>query len=45
MSWPINPLVHDLRHWFEPNHRERFIQLLDAHLPDWRNRKRGKVGK
>lgn len=32
-------VVHELLHLFEPNHGERFIQLLDAHLPDWRGRK------
>lgn len=32
-------IVHELMHIFEPNHGERFIRLLDTHLPDWRVRK------
>lgn len=33
-------IVHELMHIFEPNHGERFFKLLDAHLPDWRVRKK-----
>ena len=33
-------LVHELLHLYERNHNERFKQLLDRYLPDWRIRKR-----
>ncbi|NEX19768.1 M48 family metallopeptidase [Thiorhodococcus mannitoliphagus] len=29
-------LVHELAHLLERHHNERFIALLDAHLPSWR---------
>jgi predicted metal-dependent hydrolase len=31
-------IVHELSHFFERNHGERFISVMDAHLPDWRGR-------
>lgn len=32
-------VVHELIHLIEPLHGERFVSLMDAHLPDWRRRK------
>lgn len=32
-------LVHEMLHYFERHHNERFIQLMDSHLPDWRSRR------
>jgi len=32
-------LVHEMIHFFERHHTERFSQLMDYHLPDWRLRK------
>ena len=29
-------VVHELLHLIEPHHNERFISLLDQHLPNWR---------
>ncbi len=29
-------VVHELVHLIEPTHRERFIALMDRHLPHWR---------
>ncbi len=29
-------VVHELCHLLEPSHNERFVALLDAHLPQWR---------
>ena len=29
-------VVHELIHLIEPHHNERFISLLDQHLPNWR---------
>lgn len=29
-------LVHEMAHLIAPNHDERFIELLDAHVPMWR---------
>jgi len=29
-------VVHELAHLIEPSHNERFIKLLDRHLPNWR---------
>ena len=29
-------IVHELIHLIEPHHNERFISLLDQHLPNWR---------
>ena len=29
-------IVHELIHLIEPHHNERFISLLDRHLPNWR---------
>jgi predicted metal-dependent hydrolase len=31
-------VVHEMMHYFERNHGERFIRLMDKHLPDWRSR-------
>lgn len=31
-------IVHELLHFFEPNHSPRFYALMDKHLPDWRRR-------
>lgn len=30
-------VVHELMHYFERNHGERFIKLMDSHLPHWRS--------
>ncbi len=32
-------VVHELAHFHEHTHNERFIALLDNHLPDWRARR------
>ncbi|WP_433702987.1 M48 family metallopeptidase [Prescottella equi] len=32
-------VVHEMTHYFERNHGERFISLMDQHLPDWRCRR------
>lgn len=32
-------VVHEMMHYFERNHAERFITLMDQHLPDWRSRR------
>jgi len=32
-------LVHEMIHFFERHHTERFSQLMDYYLPDWRLRK------
>lgn len=32
-------VVHELLHLIEPTHNDRFIALLDAHLPGWRHRR------
>lgn len=32
-------VVHELVHLSERNHTERFIALMDSHLPDWRTRR------
>ena len=31
-------IVHELSHFFERNHGERFVAVMDAKLPDWRRR-------
>ncbi|MGC0249825.1 M48 family metallopeptidase [Pseudactinotalea sp. Z1748] len=31
--------VHEMTHYFERNHTEKFIKLMDTHLPDWRGRR------
>ncbi|TSA47773.1 MAG: M48 family peptidase [Actinomycetales bacterium] len=31
-------IVHELSHFFERNHGEAFIAVMDAQLPDWRGR-------
>lgn len=33
-------LVHELAHLRVPSHSEEFTRLLDAHLPDWRERRK-----
>jgi hypothetical protein len=32
-------LVHEMVHFFERHHTERFSQLMDKYMPDWRLRK------
>lgn len=32
-------IVHELIHLLEANHGDRFISLLDEHMPDWQHRK------
>ena len=32
-------VVHEMAHYFERGHGERFTKLMDAHLPDWRRRR------
>jgi predicted metal-dependent hydrolase len=32
-------VVHELTHFHERTHNEKFIALLDAYLPDWRSRR------
>lgn len=32
-------VVHEMTHYFERNHSDRFTKLMDKHLPDWRNRR------
>lgn len=32
-------VVHEMTHYFERNHGERFTRLMDTHLPDWRSRR------
>ena len=32
-------VVHELTHFIERTHNERFIELMDLHLPDWRQRR------
>lgn len=31
-------IVHELSHFYERNHGERFIAVMDSKLPDWRGR-------
>lgn len=31
--------MHEMTHYFERNHGERFTQLMDNSLPDWRSRR------
>lgn len=33
-------VVHEMTHYFERTHSERFTSLMDQHLPDWRSRRR-----
>ncbi len=33
-------VVHELAHLIEDNHGDRFVALMDKHLPDWRQRRR-----
>lgn len=32
-------VVHEMTHYFERNHGERFTSLMDRYLPDWRSRR------
>lgn len=32
-------VVHELVHLIEPGHGDRFLALMDEHLPDWRSRR------
>lgn len=32
-------VVHEMVHYFERNHGERFTKLMDRYLPDWRSRR------
>lgn len=32
-------IVHEMIHYFERNHGERFTSLMDHHLPNWRSRR------
>ena len=32
-------VVHEMTHYFERNHGERFTSLMDQYLPDWRRRR------
>lgn len=32
-------VVHEMVHYFERNHGERFTKLMDHYLPDWRHRR------
>ncbi|MBB0990285.1 M48 family metallopeptidase [Dietzia sp. SLG510A3-30A2] len=32
-------VVHEMAHYFERNHGERFTSLMDRYLPDWRSRR------
>jgi len=32
-------VVHELVHLIEPIHGDRFVALMDEHLPDWRQRR------
>lgn len=32
-------VVHEMAHYFERNHAERFTKLMDGLLPDWRSRR------
>jgi len=29
-------IVHELAHFFERNHSDRFVMMLDQKLPQWR---------
>ncbi len=32
-------IVHELAHLVERQHNDRFVSLMDLHLPDWRGRR------
>jgi hypothetical protein len=32
-------VVHEMTHYLERNHGERFTQLMDGFMPDWRSRR------
>lgn len=32
-------VVHELVHLLEPTHNNRFVSLMDRHMPDWRHRR------
>lgn len=31
--------MHEMTHLIERTHNERFIELMDLHMPDWRARR------
>jgi predicted metal-dependent hydrolase len=33
-------IVHELTHLIEPHHDDRFVSLMDRHLPQWRHHRR-----
>ena len=33
-------VVHEMMHYFERSHGERFRELMDNHIPDWRTRRK-----
>ena len=33
-------IVHELVHLLEPSHGDKFVSLMDTHLPDWRQRRK-----
>ena len=33
-------ILHELAHFIVPNHGERFVALLDSHMPNWRHIKK-----
>ena len=33
-------IVHELAHLIEPRHNDRFVALMDRHMPQWRHRRR-----
>ena len=32
-------VVHELVHLLEPTHNNRFVALIDRHMPDWSHRR------
>jgi len=32
-------LLHELVHFFEPHHGQRFVSLMDKFMPQWRHRR------
>lgn len=38
-GWLEYIIVHEMTHYLERNHTERFAGLMDKHLPDWRSRR------
>ena len=33
-------IVHELTHLIEPHHTDRFVSLMDRHLPQWRHHRK-----